>query len=171
RKHSVRRDAQAREITRLERGALIGAAVRWRNARVVFGQAAHMHLVDDVVFQRSSRLGVEAGGVGRRQHNPLGRFQPAVNRTITRAGCKNRGIAVVRIDRIVAELQRIGIEQQLGGRLETASIVATVWGVEAPLLVACRDAWVAAEARLGSGADESALIRWLETLVPPAPRT
>jgi len=33
------------------------------------------------------------------------------------------------------------------------------------------DAWVAAEARLGSGADYSALIRWLETLVPPAPRT
>jgi len=33
------------------------------------------------------------------------------------------------------------------------------------------DAWVAAEARLGSGADHSALIRWLETLVPPAPRT
>src|SRR5262244_744823 len=55
--------------------------------------------------------------------------------------------------------------------IETASNVANVCGVEAPLLVACRDAWVAAEARLGSGADQSALIRWLETLVPPAPRT
>jgi len=43
--------------------------------------------------------------------------------------------------------------------------------VEAPLLTACRDTWAAAETRLGSGADHSALIRWLETLVPSAPRT
>jgi hypothetical protein len=39
------------------------------------------------------------------------------------------------------------------------------------LLTACRDTWAAAETRLGSGADQSSLIRWLETLVPPAPRT
>src|SRR5262245_27971205 len=55
--------------------------------------------------------------------------------------------------------------------LVTASSIATACGVEAPLLAACRDTWVAAETRLGSGADQSALIRWLETLVPPAPRT
>jgi len=55
--------------------------------------------------------------------------------------------------------------------LVTASSVAKACGVEAPLLAACRDTWVAAEARLGSGADHSALIRWLETLVPPAPRS
>jgi 3-hydroxyisobutyrate dehydrogenase len=53
--------------------------------------------------------------------------------------------------------------------LETASSVAQTCGVETPLLAACRNAWVAAEARLGSGADQAALIRWLETLViPPA---
>jgi 3-hydroxyisobutyrate dehydrogenase len=55
--------------------------------------------------------------------------------------------------------------------LETASSVAQVCGVEAPLLAACRDTWAAAETRLGSGADQSTLIRWLETLVPSAPRT
>jgi 3-hydroxyisobutyrate dehydrogenase len=55
--------------------------------------------------------------------------------------------------------------------LETASSVAQACGVQAPLLAACRDTWAAAETRLGSGADQSALIRWLETLVPPAPRT
>jgi 3-hydroxyisobutyrate dehydrogenase len=55
--------------------------------------------------------------------------------------------------------------------IETASSVANACGVGAPLLAACRDTWVAAEARLGSGADHSALIRWLETLVLPAPRT
>jgi len=43
--------------------------------------------------------------------------------------------------------------------------------VQAPLLAACRSAWVAAVTRLGSGADQSALVRWLETLVPPAPKT
>jgi len=55
--------------------------------------------------------------------------------------------------------------------LETASSVAQVCGVEAPLLAACRDTWAAAETRLGSGADQSTLIRWLETLAPSAPRT
>jgi 3-hydroxyisobutyrate dehydrogenase len=55
--------------------------------------------------------------------------------------------------------------------LETASSVAQVFGVQAPLLAACHESWAAAETRLGSGADQSALIRWLETLVPPAPRT
>ena len=50
--------------------------------------------------------------------------------------------------------------------LETASNAAQACGVQAPLLTACRDAWAAAETRLGSGADQSALIRWLETLTP-----
>ena len=51
--------------------------------------------------------------------------------------------------------------------LATAAGVAQACGVQAPLLAACRDAWAAAETSLGSGADQSALIRWLETLVPP----
>jgi 3-hydroxyisobutyrate dehydrogenase len=55
--------------------------------------------------------------------------------------------------------------------LETASSVAQAGGVEAPLLAACRETWAAAETCLGSGADQSALIRWLETLVPDEPRT
>jgi 3-hydroxyisobutyrate dehydrogenase len=55
--------------------------------------------------------------------------------------------------------------------LETASSVARACGVEAPLLAGCRETLAAAETRLGSGADQSALIRWLETLVPSAPRT
>jgi hypothetical protein len=41
-------------------------------------------------------------------------------------------------------------------------------GVGSPFLAACRNAWGAAEARLGSGADQTALIRWLETLAPAA---
>src|SRR4051794_20208741 len=52
--------------------------------------------------------------------------------------------------------------------LETASSVAQVVcasGVQAPLLAACRASWAAAETRLGSGTDQSALVRWLETLV------
>ena len=52
--------------------------------------------------------------------------------------------------------------------LETAANVAQACGVESPLLAACRNAWAAAEARLGSGADQTALIRWLETLAPAA---
>jgi 3-hydroxyisobutyrate dehydrogenase len=52
--------------------------------------------------------------------------------------------------------------------LATAAGVAQACGVQAPLLAACRDVWAAAETRLGSGADQSALIRWLETLVASA---
>jgi len=55
--------------------------------------------------------------------------------------------------------------------LETASSIAQACGAQAPLLAACHSAWTAAETRLGSGADQSALMRWLETLVPPAPKT
>jgi len=64
----------------------------------------------------------------------------------------------------------LALGQLLKG-IESASSVAQACGVEAPLLAVCRDSWVAAETRLGSGADHSALIRWLETVVPPAPRT
>jgi 3-hydroxyisobutyrate dehydrogenase len=55
--------------------------------------------------------------------------------------------------------------------LETAANVAQACGVESPLLAACRNAWAAAEARLGSGADQTALIRWLETLAPAAAKS
>jgi len=55
--------------------------------------------------------------------------------------------------------------------LETAANVAQACGAESPLLAACRNAWAAAEARLGSGADQTALIRWLETLAPAAAKS
>lgn len=52
--------------------------------------------------------------------------------------------------------------------LETAASVAQACGVETPLLAACRSLCASAETRLGSGADQTALIRWLETLAPAA---
>jgi 3-hydroxyisobutyrate dehydrogenase len=55
--------------------------------------------------------------------------------------------------------------------LGTASSVAQACGVQAPLLAACRDTWAAAETRLGSGADQTALIRWLETLASAAAKS
>jgi 3-hydroxyisobutyrate dehydrogenase len=55
--------------------------------------------------------------------------------------------------------------------LETALSVAQACGVEAPLLAACRSLCTSAEAHLGSGADQTALIRWLETLVPAAAKS
>jgi len=42
-------------------------------------------------------------------------------------------------------------------------------GLTLPLLEATSDAWLQAEARLGYGADHSAIIKWLETLVTEAP--
>jgi 3-hydroxyisobutyrate dehydrogenase len=55
--------------------------------------------------------------------------------------------------------------------LETAASLAQACGVQAPLLAACRNSWAAAESCLGSGADQSALIRWLETLAPAAAKS
>jgi 3-hydroxyisobutyrate dehydrogenase len=53
----------------------------------------------------------------------------------------------------------------------TASIasVAQSTGAYTPLLAACREAWAAAEIGIGSGADQSEIIRWLESTVAPRP--
>jgi 3-hydroxyisobutyrate dehydrogenase len=49
--------------------------------------------------------------------------------------------------------------------LEVTASVAQSTAVHAPLLAACRIVWAAAEAAIGSGADQSELIRWLESVV------
>jgi len=51
--------------------------------------------------------------------------------------------------------------------LEVTTSLAQSTGVHAPLAAACRAAWEAAEAQLGSGADQSEMIRWLDTAVVP----
>ena len=53
--------------------------------------------------------------------------------------------------------------------LEVTASVAQSTGVHAPLLAACRAAWGAAEAGIGSGADQSELIRWLESVAVQEP--
>jgi 3-hydroxyisobutyrate dehydrogenase-like beta-hydroxyacid dehydrogenase len=55
--------------------------------------------------------------------------------------------------------------------LETTAAVARATSVHAPLVEACRAAWAAAQAEIGSGADQSELIRWLESVSPPDPGT
>ena len=54
--------------------------------------------------------------------------------------------------------------------LEVTANVAQSTGVHAPLLAACRLAWAAAEAGIGSGADQSELIRWLESVAVQEPK-
>jgi 3-hydroxyisobutyrate dehydrogenase len=56
----------------------------------------------------------------------------------------------------------------LKGTASTASIAQST-GAHAPLLAACRDAWAAAETGIGSGADQSEIIRWLESVVVAQP--
>ena len=53
--------------------------------------------------------------------------------------------------------------------LRSPPSVAQSAGVHAPLVAACRAAWAAAEAGIGSGADQSELIRWLESVVVQEP--
>jgi 3-hydroxyisobutyrate dehydrogenase len=55
----------------------------------------------------------------------------------------------------------------LGHVLKGTAITAAVarsTGAHAPLLAACHDTWAAAEAGIGSGADQSEIIRWLESM-------
>jgi 3-hydroxyisobutyrate dehydrogenase len=58
--------------------------------------------------------------------------------------------------------------------LELAARLAGSLGVSSPMLNATRHLWNEAEARLGSGADHTAVIRWIESLEPvqdaPPPR-
>ncbi|MGC1410847.1 MAG: NAD(P)-dependent oxidoreductase [Acetobacteraceae bacterium] len=53
--------------------------------------------------------------------------------------------------------------------LEGTTSLAQSTGAHAPLAAACRAAWVAAEAQLGSGADQSEIIRWLDTVAVQEP--
>jgi 3-hydroxyisobutyrate dehydrogenase len=60
----------------------------------------------------------------------------------------------------------------LGHMLQSTSITASLArspGIHAPLLVAAHDAWAAAKAEIGSGADQSEIIRWLEAVVLERP--
>ena len=54
--------------------------------------------------------------------------------------------------------------------LEITERVARSAGVHAPLLAQCRAAWADAELGIGSGADQSELIRWLESVVVQEPK-
>ncbi len=49
-------------------------------------------------------------------------------------------------------------------RLEVVGSVAAKTNVQPPLLAVLRDAWVKAERKLGFGADQTEILRWLESL-------
>ena len=60
----------------------------------------------------------------------------------------------------------------LGHVLQGTSVTASLaqyTGIHAPLIAASRDAWAAAEAAIGSGADQSEIVRWLESVVVERP--
>jgi 3-hydroxyisobutyrate dehydrogenase len=52
------------------------------------------------------------------------------------------------------------------GNIELAAKLAATLHLVSPILEATRTAWSEADARLGSGADHTAIIRWLEELEP-----
>jgi 3-hydroxyisobutyrate dehydrogenase len=53
------------------------------------------------------------------------------------------------------------------GNIELAAKLAAALETMSPMLDATKAAWCAADAELGSGADHTAVIRWLERLDPP----
>jgi 3-hydroxyisobutyrate dehydrogenase len=64
----------------------------------------------------------------------------------------------------------LGLGHVLKG-MEVTEGVAHTAGVYAPLLAACRAAWAEAQAAIGSGADQTELLRWLETTANPQQKT
>jgi 3-hydroxyisobutyrate dehydrogenase len=54
------------------------------------------------------------------------------------------------------------------GNVELASKLAATLQLVSPMLAATLAAWNEADAGLGSGADHTAIVRWLEGLQPPA---
>ena len=53
------------------------------------------------------------------------------------------------------------------GNIELAAKLAAALQLVSPMLAATLSAWTEADTRLGSGADHTAVIRWLEGLQPP----
>jgi 3-hydroxyisobutyrate dehydrogenase-like beta-hydroxyacid dehydrogenase len=53
------------------------------------------------------------------------------------------------------------------GNIELAAKLAAALETMSPMLDATKKAWCEADAELGSGADHTAIIRWLERLEPP----
>jgi 3-hydroxyisobutyrate dehydrogenase len=53
--------------------------------------------------------------------------------------------------------------------INLARNLARATKVSTPLLSACAGAWAAAQDKIGSGADHSEMLRWLEQLLPPEP--
>lgn len=54
--------------------------------------------------------------------------------------------------------------------LDMAVNIARANKIEAPLLRACRDAWLRAENDIGSGADHTDILRWIKQLTVPEPK-
>jgi len=64
---------------------------------------------------------------------------------------------------------RLALGHVLKGTSITASVAQST-ATYAPLVAACREAWAAAEAEIGSGADQSEIVRWLESVVVERPQ-
>ena len=64
---------------------------------------------------------------------------------------------------------RLALGHVLKGTSITASAAQST-ATNAPLVAACREAWAAAEAEIGSGADQSEIVRWLESVVVERPQ-
>ncbi len=64
---------------------------------------------------------------------------------------------------------RLALGHVLKGTSITASAAQST-ATHAPLVAACREAWAAAEAEIGSGADQSEIVRWLKSVVVEQPQ-
>jgi 3-hydroxyisobutyrate dehydrogenase len=77
-------------------------------------------------------------------------------------------LSTVLREEVVPRRFRSGISLgMLHGNIDLAAKLATALQVRSPMLDATRAAWKEAEAKLGSGADYTAVIKWLESLEPP----
>jgi 3-hydroxyisobutyrate dehydrogenase len=98
-------------------------------------------------------------------------FEPgALLRTTAELGRADLG-AVVLQEVVTRRFQSGTSLGMIRRNIELAARLAGQLQVAAPMLAATRTSWGEAEAELGSGADHTAVIKWLERLKPALPET
>jgi hypothetical protein len=105
--------AERRQRSGLGGGAGVRAAQRGGHRRIVHREPAQVHFVDDVVLERTRRLGPRTRRV-RGQRDRLGRDGRVVDRAVVATHVRRAG-KLAGLERVVAHLTRIGIDEELVG--------------------------------------------------------
>ena len=157
-------NAEAGKVGRSEGGAGEGALEAGGHSGVILRETAEVDLVDDVVFKRSGGLGAEVGG-GEVEDDAFGGEGAGVDGAIGRAGLVRGGVGERGRHRIVADFERVGVEEEFVGVEAIAGGVnvgeETGWGAGSRR--GRKASWVPRPGSRNRGPRGGLLWRWLGT--------